>query len=710
MKNRLLFTFKLISIIILGLVSTAFTTGEYGNIKPPVAQKIPKIDTLHNDILVDDYFWIRDRSDPKVIQYLNAENEYTEKVMQHTVDLQDALYKEMLARIKETDLSVPVKLDDYFYYERSEKDKQYPIYCRKKGSLNAPEEIILDHNLLAEGHDYCEIGDMLVSPDHSLLAYLVDTLANERYSLYVKDIVNDSLYSESIPNTGYTLAWGADNRTIFYTLVDDAKRPYKLYRHTIGSDPLTDEFLFHETDDALWLDVFNTKSRQYIILLSSSHTTCEIHYLDARTPHDTFAVIHPRQQEMEYYVVHHGDKFYIRTNDEAKNFRICEAPVADPRKSNWKEIIPHRDSVMIENMEIFKNYLVVHERINALEQLLIIDMESGTSHYLDFEEPVYTFWMHGNRDFNTTLVRFTYSSFTTPKTVFEYDMSTRIRRQLKQYEVVGGFDPGQYQTERIFATARDGTRIPISLVYKRSLKKNDSNPLYLVGYGAYGSSSDPYFSSNRLSLLDRGYIYGIAHVRGGGEMGRIWYEQGKLFSKMNTFTDYISCAEYLIEEKYTSSEYLIMAGGSAGGLLVGTVLNMRPELFKAVVADVPFVDLINTMLDASLPLTVLEYEEWGNPQETAYYEYMKTYSPYDNVTAQNYPHILVTAALNDPRVMYWEPAKWTAKLRSLKTDHNILLLKMDMTTGHMGASGRYDYLRDLAFEYAFLLDLFNIKK
>ncbi len=694
----------------MGLAPIAFSACKNDTIRPPVAQKIPKIDTLHDDIVVDNYYWLRDRNDPGVIQYLNAENEYTEKVMQHTEDLQKALYKEMLARIKETDLSVPVKLDDYYYYQRSEKNKQYPIYCRKKGDLDADEEIILDHNLLAKGHDYCEIGDMLVSPDHTLLAYLLDTLANERYSIYIKDLEGDSLFSESISNTGYTLAWGADNKTLFYTLVDDAKRPYKLYRHTIGSDPSTDEFLFHETDDALWLDVYNTKSKQYVILLSSSHTTCEIHYLDARTPHDTFTLIQARQQDTEYYVVHHGDKFYIRTNDNAQNFRVCEAPVDAPGKSNWKEIIPHRDSIMIEKMEIFKNYLVVHERINALEQLLIIDLRSGNSHYLDFDEPVYTFWMHGNRDFNTTCVRFTYSSFTTPKTVFEYDMQTRTRRLLKQHEVMGGFDPNQYHAERIFATAQDGTRIPISLVYKKSLKKNSSNPLYLVGYGAYGSSGEPYFSSNRLSLIDRGFIYGIAHVRGGGEMGRIWYEQGKLFNKMNTFTDYIACAEYLIEEKYTSPEYLIMTGGSAGGLLVGAVMNMRPELFKAVVADVPFVDLINTMLDASLPLTVLEYEEWGNPHDAAYYEYMKIYSPYDNVSAQDHPHILITAALNDPRVMYWEPAKWTAKLRSLKTDNNTLLLKTDMAIGHMGASGRYDYLRNVAFEYAFMLDLFNIKK
>jgi len=710
MKIRTLTNFKHVQVFILVCVSIAFLGGEQADGMPPVAQKIPKTDTLHNDVRVDDYFWLRDRNDQAVIEYLNAENTFTEKVMQHTEAFQDTLYKEMLARIKETDLSAPVKLDDFYYYKRTEKDKQYPIYCRKKGSLEADEEIILDHNVIAEGHEYCEIGELIVSPDHTLLAYLVDTLASERFTLYVKDIEHDTLFSESIPNTGYTFAWAADNRTIFYTVVDDAKRPYKLYRHTIGSDPAADEFIFHETDDAFWLDVYSTKSKRYIFILSSSHTTCEIHYLDARTPHEKFRVIHPRQHEMEYYVVHNGENFYIRTNDKAKNFRICEAPVDDPRKSNWKEIIPHRDSVMIEDIEIFKNYLVVHERINALEQLLVIDLTSGDSHYLDFDESVYTFWLHDNLDFNTVLLRFTYSSFTTPQTVFEYDMDTRTRVVLKQYEVLGGFDPALYQTERIFATAHDGTKIPISLIYRKSMQKTGTNPLYLNGYGAYGYSTEPYFSSNRISLLDRGFIYGIAHVRGGGEMGRIWYEQGKLFSKMNTFTDYITCAEYLIHEKYTSPEYLIMTGGSAGGLLVGTVLNMRPELFKAAVADVPFVDLINTMLDASLPLTVLEYEEWGDPREADYYEYMKTYSPYDNVTAQRYPHILITAALNDPRVMYWEPAKWTAKLRSLKTDNNTLLLKIDMATGHMGASGRYDYLRDLAFEYAFMLDIFGIAK
>lgn len=708
MRIRTFINFKHVHILILLCVSIAFLNGEQVDVMPPVAQKIPKTDTLHNDIQVDDYFWLRDRNNPKVIEYLNDENAYTEKIMQHTEALQETLYTEMLARIKETDLTVPVKLDDFYYYKRSEKDKQYPIYCRKKGSIEADEEIILDHNVIAEGHEYCEIDELVVSPDHALLAYLVDTLASERFTLYVKDIENDTVFSESIPNTGYTFAWAADNKTIYYTVVDDAKRPYKVYRHTIGSDRATDEFIFHETDDALWLDVYSTKSKRYILILSSSHTTCEIHYLDARTPFEKFKVIHPRQHEMEYYAVHNGDKFYIRTNDNAKNFRICEVPVDDPAKSNWKEIIPHRDSVMIENIEIFKDYLVVHERVNALEQLLVIDLTSGDSHYLDFDESVYTFWLHDNLDFNTALLRFTYSSFTTPKTVFEYNMDTRTRHLLKQYEVLGGFDPALYQTERLFATADDGTKIPISLIYKKSLQKTGTNPLYLNGYGAYGYSTEPYFSSNRISLLDRGFIYGIAHVRGGGEMGRIWYEQGKLFNKMNTFTDYIACAEYLIEKKYTSPEYLIMTGGSAGGLLVGAVLNMRPELFKAVVTDVPFVDLINTMLDASLPLTVLEYEEWGNPRDAAYYEYMKTYSPYDNVSAQHYPHTLITAALNDPRVMYWEPAKWTAKLRSLKTDDNTLLLKMDMATGHMGASGRYDYLRDLASEYAFMLDIFGI--
>jgi oligopeptidase B len=710
MKKRSFQHFKPIYVILLACISTAFIGAEQRDIKPPVAQKIPKIDTLHNEVLVDDYFWLRDRDNMKVIEYLNAENEYTEKVMHHTTELQKTLYNEMLARIKETDLSAPVKLDNYYYYHRSEKDKQYPIYCRKKDSLGADEEIILDHNDIAEGYEYCEIGELMVSPDHRLLAFMVDTLANERFTLYIKDIDNDTLFSECIPNTGYTIAWAADNRTIFYTKCDDAKRPYKLYRHTLGNDPVQDECIFHETDDALWLDVYNTKSKQYIILLSSSHTTCEIHYLDARTPYEDFSIIHPRQHEMEYYVVHCADKFYIRTNDNAKNFRICEAPVNDPQKSNWKEIIPHRDSVMIEDMEVFQNFLVIHERVNALEQLLIIDLTTSKSHYINFDEPVYTFWLHDNLDFNTDLLRFTYTSFITPKTVYEYGMNTRTRHLLKQYEVLGGFDPGLYQVERIFATAGDGTRIPISLVYRKTLQETGTNPLYLNGYGAYGASTEPYFSSNRISLLDRGFIYGIAHVRGGGELGRIWYDQGKLFNKMNTFTDYISCAEHLIEKKYTSTEHLIMAGGSAGGLLVGAVMNMRPELFKAVVTDVPFVDLINTMLDPSLPLTVLEYEEWGNPDDAAYYKYMKTYSPYDNISARHYPHILITAALNDPRVMYWEPAKWTAKLRSLKTDNNVLLLKMDMATGHMGASGRYDYLRDLAFEYAFMLDIFGIEK
>ena len=676
---------------------------------PPVAMTIPKVDTLHGETRIDNYFWLRERDNPAVIEYLKAENKYTETMMKHTEEFQKQLYKELLSRIKETDLSVPEKIDNYHYYTRTEKGKQYEIHCRKKGSLDTEEEILLDENALAAEHEYFSIDVYEVSPDHQLLAFSTDTTGSETYTLYIKDLDTGELLKDEIANTYCSVEWASDNRIIFYNVLDEAKRPYKLYRHRLGTDPREDILVYHEEDEAFFLSMYKTKSRAYLLLNLRSMTTSEVRYLRADRPTEDFKIVHPRQHEMEYYIDHHGERFFVMTNDNAKNFKLMEVPVTAPSKKNWEEIIPHRDSVKIDGMEAFKNHLVVYERENGLKEIRISNMVNGEVYYVDFPEPVYTFWPGGNPDFNTNLLRYDYTSLITPGSVFDYNMDTKARELKKQDEVLGGYDPSLYQSERIFAKASDGTMVPISLVYKKGVVKDSRNPLFLYGYGSYGSSSDPSFSSNRLSLLDRGFIFAIAHIRGGQEMGRYWYDQGKFLQKKNTFTDFIACAEHLIAEKYTSSDKLAIYGGSAGGLLMGAVTNMRPDLFKVVVAKVPFVDVINTMLDSSIPLTVTEYEEWGNPSDKEYYDYIKSYSPYDNVEAEDYPNILVTAGLNDPRVQYWEPAKWIAKLRALKTDGNLLLLKTNMGAGHSGASGRYDYLKEIAFEYAFVFDLLGVK-
>jgi len=675
----------------------------------PVAKKVAKIDTIHGDIRIDNYFWLREKENPEVKNYLIAENEYTSAMMRHTEEFQKKLYDEMISRIQETDLSVPEKVGKYYYYTRTEEGKQYSIYCRKKGSLAADEEILLDQNVLSEPYEYFEIGAFEVSPDHSLLAYSVDTSGSERFVIFIKDLVTKELYIDNLSNTGYSIAWANDNKTLFYTTLDNAKRPDKLYRHILGNDQTHDELVYHEADDLFWLDVSRSKDGKYLLMDLGSHTTTEIHYLRADKPNEKFQLLYPRMQDVEYYVEHHGENFLILSNENAKNFKLVQVSEKNPDKTNWIELIPQSDSVKIDGFDVFKDFFVVSERKNGLLQIRVTKIHGALTHYVEFPEPTYAFWLGANKDYNSKWLRFTYMSLITPKSVFDYNMETKKLELKKRYKVLGGYEPEQYESQRIYVLAYDSTRIPISIVYKKGMIRDGSNPLFLTGYGAYGDSYDPYFSSNRLSLLDRGFIYAIANVRGGGEMGRYWYEQGKMLNKKNTFTDFIACAQYLIEQKYTSREKLVISGGSAGGLLVGAVVNMRPDLFRVVVADVPFVDLINTMLDATLPLTVLEYEEWGNPNEEQYYRYMKSYSPYDNVTAQDYPNMLITAGFNDTRVMYWEGAKWTAKLRALKTDDNILLLKTNMGTGHLGASGRYDFLKDIAFEYAFILDILGIK-
>ncbi|OGC41763.1 oligopeptidase B [candidate division WOR-3 bacterium RBG_13_43_14] len=675
---------------------------------PPVAQIIPRIDTIHNDIRIDNYFWLRDRDDPRVMQYLNDENEYTEQIMAATAELQDSLYKEMLGRIKETDLNVPWRSDSFYYYSRTEQGKQYLIYCRKKWNLDAAEEIILDHNVLAESYEYYDIGSLSVSPDHRMIAYSVDTTGRENMTIFFKDLRNGKLMSGNIPNTGYPMAWANDNITFFYATTDETNRPHKIYSHKLnGEQP--DKLIFEEKDISFWVDIKRTKDGHYLIIETGTHITTENYYLNADIPDDDFSIIDPRTTGIEYYIYHHNGYFYSLTNKNAPNFMITRAKIEKYGIGQWKKFISHQDSIKIETIEPFNNYIVIHERKHGLEQLEILNLREKTRHLVEFPESTYTFWLHDNHEFNCDTLRLTYMSLITPKTVYDYNMKTHQLHLKKQFEVLGNYDPAKYRSGRLMATGQDSTLIPISIVYRIDRQKANG-PLVLDGYGAYGSSNEPYFSSNRLSLIDRGFAYAIAQVRGGGEMGRYWYDQGRLLNKLNTFYDFISCAEYLIDNNYTSKDSLVISGASAGGLLIGAVLNMNPDLCAIAIADVPFVDVINTMLDPTIPLTTLEYDEWGDPNNTEYYEYMKNYSPYDNVSQQEYPNILVTAGLNDPRVGYWESAKWVARLRTLKTDNNFLLLKTNLGTGHMGSSGRYDYLKEIAFEYAFILEILNKKE
>ena len=671
---------------------------------PPIAPKQPQVLTNHGDERIDDYFWMRDSNNPKVIAYLEAENAYTEAMMQHTEPLQSTLYNEMLARIKESDLSVPYRQADYYYYSRTEEGKSYPIHCRKKGSLDAIEEILLDQNELAKGYEYFSLGTFKVSPNHQVLAYSIDTSGAEQYTLFFLDLTTFELYPETINDTYFSLAWGNDNCTVFYSKVDSANRPFQLLRHTLGSKSVQDILIYEESDESYFLSVGRTRSQAYIIMSLGSKITSEIHYLDANNPNDNFQVIHPRQQGMEYDLEHHKDYFYIVTNDEAVNFKLVKAPIATPSKENWQLVIAHREDVLLSSVSAFSDYLVISERKAGLPIMRVQKLATGEEKYITFPEPTYAASLGNNPEFNTTKLRFNYTSLITPSSVFDYDMETNERELKKETEVLGGYDRTQYKSEWLLATAPDGTQIPISIVYKKGIEKNGNSPLFLTGYGSYGASYPASFSSTRLSLLTRGVAIAIAHIRGGGEMGRKWYENGKFLHKKNTFTDFIACAEHLIAQKWTSSARLAISGGSAGGLLMGAVINMRPELFKVVLAAVPFVDVVTTILDTSLPLSAMEWEEWGNPNDKTYYDYMKSYSPYDNVKPQNYPHILIIAGLNDSRVKYWEPAKWTAKLRELKTDNNLLLLKTNMGAGHGGASGRYESLKETAFEYAFVLD------
>lgn len=674
------------------------------NMIPPVAAKRPYDVTIHGDTRVDNYFWLRERDNPEVLEYLNAENDYTDAMMKHTEEFQEFLFQEMKGRIKETDLSVPVKIDNYYYYDRTEEGKQYSIHCRKKNSLDAPEEILLDENQLAEGYEFFRLGVFEISPDHSILAYATDTTGGEEFTLNFKNLETGQLYRDQISAISYSLEWANDNKTVFYSTQDEAKRADKIFRHSLGSPVSQDHLIVHESDDAYSVSMGKSKDKKYLFLEFESNITTEVRFLDANQPMGEFKMIEPRREGIEYFTYHHGEDFYILTNENALNFKLMKAPVANPGTANWQTVIAYRPETKLEDIDLFADHLVVYEKENGLERINIRNLVSGKQEYLSFDEEVYSLSGNSNPDFNTNILRYTYSSMITPQTVYDYNMDTKEREMKKQDEVLGGYNPENYVTKRLWAKADDGTLIPMSVMYKKGMRRNGRNPLFLYGYGSYGATINAYFSHSRLSLVDRGMIYVIAHIRGSGYLGRPWYEDGKLLHKKNTFSDFINCAEYLVQKGYTNPKMLAVSGGSAGGLLMGAVTNIRPDLFKVVVARVPFVDVINTMLDETIPLTVPEFDEWGNPKEKTYYDYMITYSPYDNVSRRDYPNLLVTAGLNDARVQYWEPAKWVAKLRALKTDHNLLLLKTNMGAGHAGPSGRYEYLRETAFYFAFIID------
>lgn len=677
---------------------------------PPVAQKIPhKLVSPHGDVRIDNYYWLSQRDNEDVIQYLEAENNYTRHLMKHTEQFQEDLYEEITGRIKKNDESVPCKKDGYYYYVRYEKEKEYPFYCRRRDSMDNEEEIMLDVNEMARGHEFFNVGGLSVSTNNRLLAFSVDTLSRRKYTIYIKDLKTGEIFEESIPDTSGEIAWANDNKTFFYVLKhDETLLPYKVYRHILGTEPRNDVMVYEEKDNTFYTSCHKSRSRKYIMIVLNSTLTTEYRILEADNPYGEFRIFHPREYELEYYLGHYSDHFYIRTNYEAKNFRVMKTPVAATGKSNWKEVIPHRNDVLLQQMELFSDYLVLSEKKNGLSQIRIRSWNESNDYYIAFDEETYDAWISTNPEFDTNLVRYGYTSLTTPRSVYDYNMDTRERKLLKRDEVIGDFDPSDYESKRLFPETADGTMVPLSLVYRKGLKKDGSNPLWITGYGSYGTSYDPFFSSVRLSLLDRGFVYAIAHIRGGQEMGRDWYEEGRLLNKLNSFTDFITCTEFLIKENYTCAEKIFASGGSAGGLLMGAVINMRPELFRGIVAAVPFVDVVTTMLDESIPLTTGEYDEWGNPNEKKYYEYMLSYSPYDNVQEMNYPAMLVTTGYHDSQVQYWEPAKWVARLRDLKTDKNVLLFKVNMDFGHGGASGRFRRYKEIALQYAFVFDLLGI--
>jgi oligopeptidase B len=676
---------------------------------PPVAKKVPHVTEINGHKLVDNYFWLRDKPNPEVRAYLEAENAYTDAVMKPTEAFQKKLYDEMLGRVKETDVEVPYKEGDYFYYVRTEAGQQYQIRCRKKGSMDAPEEVLLDINELAKGQVFMNVAAYRVSPDGNLLAYTVDNTGFRQYTLAVKDLRTGKVLVDHAERVG-SVAWANDNQTIFYTQEDPvSKRQYRLYRHTVGTagpDPL----VYEEKDERFGVFLNKTRSEEYIFLISGSHTTTEVRYIPAAEPMEEWRVMEPRKQGVEYYPDHNGDSFYLRVNDAGRNFRLVRTPVTDAGSAHWHEVVAHNPDIMLDEVDFFKNFCVFYERANGLPQIRVSDLRSGQSKRIEFPEPAYAAYSYVNRVYDTTEFRYAYQSAITPSSVFAYDMEKGTSTLLKQKEVPGGYDRTKYKVEQIYSTAADGAKIPVSVMYLKGTKLDGKAPLYLYAYGSYGISMDMFFNSNIFSMVDRGVVTAVAHIRGGGEMGKAWHDAGRMMNKKNTFTDFTTCAEDLVKRGYGSKDRLVIEGRSAGGLLMGAVLNLRPDLFKGALVGVPFVDVMNTMLDETLPLTVGEFEEWGNPKEKAAFDYMLTYSPYDNIEAKAYPDMLVKTSFNDSQVMYWEPAKYVAKMRATRTDHNTMILKTNLSpAGHGGASGRYDRLKEASFDYAWILGEMGIR-
>jgi len=719
MKNAIYFIVSLL------LIFTSCESKEKAShvlIEAPVAKKVTEESTIHDDTRIDNYFWMRlsdeqknaespDAQTQDVLAYLTAENDYTKKVMEHTDGLQARLYEEIVGRIKKDDQSVPVNENGYSYYTRFEEGGDYALYCRKKLEEDAAEEIMLNGPEMAKGFSYYGIGGRSVSPDNMLISFAIDTVSRRRYTIYFKNLETGVLLKDVLKNTNGSATWANDNKTVFYSTKDPVTlRSNKIYKHILGTKQSEDVLVYEETDETFRCGVYKSKSKEFLMIWSSQTLSTEIRYLDADSPNGKWTVIQPREVNLEYQADHYGDSFYILTNLDAKNFKLVKTPISATSKENWKDVIPHREEVLLQGFDLFKSYLVLSERLNGLSTIRIKQWE-GDDSYIEFNDPAYMAYPTSNLDFDTNTLRYTYSSLTTPGSTFEINMSSKEKVLLKQQEVLDEtFSPENYTSERLYATAKDGTKIPVSLVYKKGTEKSAETPLLLYAYGSYGNTIEPRFSSVRLSLLNRGFVYAIAHIRGGQEMGRDWYEDGKLLKKINTFTDFIDVGDFLVNEGYTSAKHLYAEGASAGGLLMGAIVNMKPELWNGVIAAVPFVDVVSTMLDETIPLTTSEFDEWGNPKEKVYYDYMKSYSPYDNVEAKNYPNMLITTGYWDSQVQYWEPAKWIAKLRAKKTDDNLLIMDCNMDTGHGGASGRFERYKRTALSYSFLMDLENISE
>lgn len=701
---------KIITSTVLITLST-FTALNAQDMQAPKAKKIEKKLEKHGDVRIDDYYWLNDRENPEVIKYLEAENAYTKSAMKDTEEFQKSLFEEMKSRIKEDDESAPYKYNGYWYITRYQKGGEYPIHARKKQNLDAPEEIMFNVNELAKGFNYYNLNGLNVSENNELAAFGEDTLSRRIYTIHIKNLKTGEYLSDKLENTTGGSVWAADNKTLFYTRKDETLRAYQIWKHTLGTPQSQDELVFEEKDETFNTFVYKSKSRKYIIIGCSSTVSDEYRFIPANEPGAKWKIIQPRERDLEYSIEHFGNDFYILTNkDKATNFKLMKSPVSNPGKENWKDVIGHREEVYLENFEIFKDYLVLEERANALTQMNIRSWDGKENYFLPFKEEVYSAYISVNVDFDTEILRYGYTSMTTPNSTLDFNMKTKESELKKEQPVLGDFKKENYITKRLWVTARDGKKVPVSVVHRKDTPINAGTPLLLYAYGSYGATMDPYFSSTRLSLLDRGFVYAIAHIRGGQELGRPWYEDGKMLAKKNTFNDFVDVSKYLIQNNYTSPQHLYAMGGSAGGLLMGAVINQAPELYNGVVAQVPFVDVVTTMLDDSIPLTTGEYDEWGNPNEKVYYDYMKSYSPYDNIEAKAYPNMLVTTGLHDSQVQYWEPAKWVAKLRELKTDDNLLLLETNMEAGHGGASGRFEALKEVALEYAFILKLEGIGK